>query len=139
VKAQRAGENCKNWRANGERRAVGEKERAGLRRLALTWLREGLAAFRGLKMEAGSGIGIRRVLYIWKNSKDLEGLREPAGLAKLPAAERASWRKFWGEVDALLEKTHLRSQKPPKGGTTNSGKRSPCLPRWRVGLVWLAA
>jgi hypothetical protein len=31
----------------------------------------------------------------------LVGIRDPAELAKLPAAERAAWRTFWSDVETL--------------------------------------
>jgi hypothetical protein len=47
-------------------------------------------------------------LQRWQNNPDLAGLRDAAALEKLSEAERAAWRTFWTEVEAL----RTRSGKP---------------------------
>jgi hypothetical protein len=40
----------------------------------------------------------------WLDDFDLVAVRQPVALAALPEAERAEWRAFWDEVDALLQR-----------------------------------
>jgi hypothetical protein len=40
----------------------------------------------------------------WQNDSDLAGVRDPEALARLPEAERAAWRKLWGDVADLLRR-----------------------------------
>jgi hypothetical protein len=48
-------------------------------------------------------------------SPDLKGIRDDVELAKLPEAERASWRKLWDAVDALLRRaSELGLEQIPK-------------------------
>jgi serine/threonine-protein kinase len=85
---------------------LGEKERAGWRKQALDWLRADLA-LRGKQLKSGppGAVGAaRKALEHWERDSDLAGLRDKGGLAKLPAAERAEWEKFWAEVAALRQK-----------------------------------
>jgi serine/threonine protein kinase/Tfp pilus assembly protein PilF len=79
------------------------EERLRLRRQALTWLRTDVAAYRRLldEMPAKAGPVVRAQMEHWKQEKDLAGVRTPAALAGLPAAERKEWHGLWTEVDAL--------------------------------------
>ena len=45
-----------------------------------------------------------------KGDPDLAGIREEAGLAKLPEDERETWRAFWAEVDAALARAKVGEQ-----------------------------
>jgi hypothetical protein len=80
--------------------------RAGLRRQALGWLKDELAAWSRLldggKPEARAVV--RQSLAHWKDDPDLAGLR-PAELGKLPEGERTAWRNLWSEVEAVLART----------------------------------
>jgi tetratricopeptide (TPR) repeat protein len=86
--------------------ALDAKERSGLRRQALTWLRADLAAWRNLLEKEPEQVqsSVRKTLRDWQRDSDLAGVRDRAALAKLPAAERQEWAKLWGEVAALLAK-----------------------------------
>jgi serine/threonine-protein kinase len=80
------------------------KEKARLRALALGWLAADLALW-SKQLERGKGadhyeVGAR--MRRWQNDADLAGVREPAGLAALPEAERAAWARLWADVRALL-------------------------------------
>jgi hypothetical protein len=44
----------------------------------------------------------RQALLHWQKDTDLAGMRDPAALRKLPAAEQVAWHKLWAQVDALL-------------------------------------
>ena len=47
---------------------------------------------------------VRNALTGWQDDCDLIAVRQPEALASLPEAERADWRSFWDEVDALLQR-----------------------------------
>ena len=47
---------------------------------------------------------VRQSLGHWQRDPDLAGLRDPAGLAKLPPDEPEACRKLWAEVAALLKR-----------------------------------
>jgi hypothetical protein len=46
----------------------------------------------------------QQALRHWQKDSDLAAVRDPKALAKLPAAERQEWTKFWAEVADLLKK-----------------------------------
>jgi tetratricopeptide (TPR) repeat protein len=78
--------------------------RARLRGLALEWLNAERAAWAKV-LDAGNASArpvVQQALQHWKADPDLAGIRSPDALAKLPEAERATWRSLWAEVDALL-------------------------------------
>jgi len=86
-----------------------DKEKARLRGQALVWLKADLAAH--LKQLASKQPHDRdearaRLLH-WRQDTDLVGVRDPAGLAKLPEAERAAWQRLWREVEGALA-THVK-------------------------------
>jgi serine/threonine-protein kinase len=81
-----------------------EADRARLRRQALDWLREELAARRKQLADADAAgrSAAQAKLKRWKEDADLAGVRDAAGLAKLPEAEQAEWKKLWADVTASL-------------------------------------
>jgi serine/threonine-protein kinase len=87
----------------GDAAVLDAPARARLRRQAVAWLRADLGAWaeavdRGPRDRAAA----RRALTHWRTDPDLAGVRDPAELNKLPAAERADWAALWTDVDALL-------------------------------------
>jgi serine/threonine-protein kinase len=92
---------------NGEDDAVSDdKSRADLRRQALTWLKADVAERSRLvpnasPVEAATTLGFLRNTL---SDPDLASVRDPRGLAKLPAAERTEWQAFWAEIQARLAK-----------------------------------
>jgi tetratricopeptide (TPR) repeat protein len=81
------------------------KERAGLRRQALDWLRADLQAWQSL-LEKGPHTNcpvVVRQLAHWLEDTDFNGVRGEKALAGLPEAERADWQKLWQEVEALRQ------------------------------------
>jgi serine/threonine-protein kinase len=93
---------------------LGEPERAGLRRQALTWLRADLALRTGL-FEGGKTVDW--TLAFWQNDPALGGVRDPAALAQLPADEREQWQRLWADVAAL------RAADPVGQGRTHAARR----------------
>jgi serine/threonine-protein kinase len=75
----------------------GEREQAGLRRQALDWLQACLEQRPSL-LKDGKGVW---PLSDWQSNPDLASVREPAALAKLPAAEREQWQRLWAEMAAF--------------------------------------
>jgi hypothetical protein len=72
----------------------------------LDWLRADLRAW-AKRLEAGEAEDrpeAVRILHLWKQDGDLAGTRDEA-LDSLPDYERREWRKFWTDVDALLDAT----------------------------------
>jgi len=51
----------------------------------------------------------------WLQDADLAGVRDDPQLAKLPADEREQWRKLWGEVRTLRDRTAPFKATPPAG------------------------
>jgi hypothetical protein len=84
-----------------------EEERGRRRRQALQWLREDLAYWAKLLdgKTPQAAATVRGKLEHWQRDPDLEGLRDPAGLARLPEAEREAWGQLWADVAILLGRT----------------------------------
>jgi serine/threonine protein kinase/tetratricopeptide (TPR) repeat protein len=111
---------------------VDNRERARLRRQALDWLRPalGLWTARVNQGTAAERAAIQTRLRHWQTDSDLAGIRDQAALAKLPAAERETWRTFWAELAALLARADALNQDaaksvPPKKSPRSGLKRPP--------------
>jgi serine/threonine-protein kinase len=94
----------------GDAAGVPPGQKADLRRQALAWLRADLGGWQQ-RLEAGKPADrelVRKTLAHWRRDPDLAGVRDAAGLAALPEAERLAWHKLWAEVAALLRKAHPR-------------------------------
>jgi tetratricopeptide (TPR) repeat protein len=92
-------------------------ERAALRAKALAWLRTDLALRQ--RQAASSSDAERRVaagdMGHWLGDADLSAVRGPEPLAKLPAAEREEWEKFWADVKATLADARKPAPRPEAG------------------------
>jgi tetratricopeptide (TPR) repeat protein len=81
--------------------------RTKLRRQALEWMRAELAAW-AKEVDAGHSAlrsDTQAALTRWRSGElDLAGVHSPDGLARWPEAERADWRAFWADVDALQKR-----------------------------------
>jgi eukaryotic-like serine/threonine-protein kinase len=83
--------------------------RVKLRLQAVDWLKAELAAWTSvLDRDARAGAQVAKTLRHWKADPDLTSVRDAEELAKLPEAERTSWRALWNEVDRLLTKADSR-------------------------------
>ena len=95
-----------------------EPARARLRKKGLNWLREELAKGRtlvekdpkllpgprGKRHSRADAFSELRQKFVGGSSyRDLNEVRYPEGLAKLPDAEREEWQAFWAEVEALVK------------------------------------
>jgi tetratricopeptide (TPR) repeat protein/predicted Ser/Thr protein kinase len=83
-----------------------EAGRAALRRQALRWLRDDLAA-RAKHLEVANPQELPRLvgeLRRWQLDAALAGVRNAHRLAKLPSAERARWEKLWADVASVQAK-----------------------------------
>jgi len=81
-----------------------DEERSVLHRRALNWLRADLSIYaRWWGNTPAQKAEVVRTLSRWLTDDDLVAVRDPAGLAKLPEADRKRWQLFWAEVDATLD------------------------------------
>jgi hypothetical protein len=88
-----------------------ELERARWRQQALDWLRADLIRWGKLLDDgkADTQAKVRQTMRHWQTDPDLAGVRDPAGLARLPDKERQAWQQFWADVAATLQ----RAATPP--------------------------
>ena len=85
--------------------APDDDAKSGLRAQALGWLKAELIAWDEV-VKTGSGplkAEVGPTLRHWKEDQDLDGVRKPNELAKLPEGEREGWLAFWRDVDALIK------------------------------------
>jgi serine/threonine-protein kinase len=82
-----------------------DAERVRLRRQALDWLRADLKAWGQLldREPEKTRATVQKSLRHWQQDADFAGVRGDA-LAKLPEAERQSWRLLWQDVEQTLKK-----------------------------------
>jgi hypothetical protein len=81
------------------------KERARLRRQALDWLREDLAWWGKAGVgKARTNALVQQKMQNWQSDPDLAGVRDRAGLARLPNEERKQWERLWSDVAVLLRR-----------------------------------
>ena len=81
--------------------------RAELRRRALAWLRDDLAAWTKL-LQDGNAVdrqAVQEMMRHWQTDVDLSGVRHPWSLLRLRDEERRGWQKLWADVDALRQGT----------------------------------
>jgi serine/threonine protein kinase/Flp pilus assembly protein TadD len=80
-------------------------ERVRLRQQALDWLRADLKAWGQLleKEPEKNRATVLNTLRHWRQDTDFAGVRGDS-LAKLPEAERPSWRLLWEDVEQTLKK-----------------------------------
>jgi serine/threonine protein kinase/tetratricopeptide (TPR) repeat protein len=87
----------------GDKPPLDEKEKTRWRKQALDWLRADLSHWtkqaENGKREAKALVSQK--LQHWKTDSDLAGIRDKAALQSLPEAERAAWRDFWANVNAV--------------------------------------
>src|SRR5207245_622231 len=84
---------------NAENEWLGEQERAARCRQALDWLRANVDLASRLQSE---GTVVHWSLTQWQMDPGLATVRDPAKLAKLPAAEREQWQRLWADVAAVI-------------------------------------
>jgi serine/threonine protein kinase/tetratricopeptide (TPR) repeat protein len=85
---------------------LGDKERAGLRKQALEWLRADLDLW-SKHLESGKPQDrklVQEKLRWWQKDTDLAGIRDKDAVAKHPAVEREACQQLWADVAKLLEK-----------------------------------
>jgi serine/threonine-protein kinase len=83
-----------------------ENERARLRQQALEWLRVDVMAGAMLLANAKpeDRARFRQGLQLYQTVPDLACVRDAAELAKLPAAEREAWQKFWADLAEVIQR-----------------------------------
>jgi serine/threonine protein kinase len=97
-----------------------EAERPAYRKQALDFLTADLAAVR--KVAANDPAQGHRFMQVWLADKDLDSVRQPTAVERLPPHERDAWNKLWTEVRVLHDQTAPRSagatRQPGSGGGT---------------------
>ncbi len=86
-------------RQSSEKGRTDESERTRLRLQALGWLRAGLQLAKSLR-DSGERTGWSPAS--WQTDSALASVRDPAELAKFPAAERTQWQLLWADVAAQV-------------------------------------
>ena len=82
-----------------------ESDLNSLRKQARAWLRIDLSAW-AKKIDTGTAadrIQAHRTLSQWQQDAELNRLRDPEALAKLPPAECQEWRALWSELDKRIK------------------------------------
>jgi serine/threonine-protein kinase len=81
-----------------------EVERARLRRQARDWLRAEFARWdkQAQSNQPAERGAVEQIMVDWQTEAALSGVRDAAGLARLPAPERQEWEQFWRDVAALV-------------------------------------
>jgi tetratricopeptide (TPR) repeat protein len=104
-----------------------DKDYLRLRRLALAWLRDDLAAWRKVLEQHGDKArpGAAEQMQHWLSDTDFNGVRGPDALAKLPEAERERWRQLWADVAATLAKAQGKGTPAEKGAPPQQGPKNP--------------
>jgi hypothetical protein len=94
-----------------------DRERARLRKQALTWLRADLAAWgKDLDKDTPQArLVVRQNMQHWQKDPDLAAVRSKEALAKLPEAERKQWQQLWSDVATLLQRAREKKSSPPPG------------------------
>jgi serine/threonine protein kinase/tetratricopeptide (TPR) repeat protein len=84
--------------------ALDEAQRTRWRKQALAWLRKDLGVWaKQLKDRAPEPREeAMHMLWRWREDPDLEAVRGPAALARLPQTERDAWLALWAEVESLV-------------------------------------
>jgi tetratricopeptide (TPR) repeat protein len=79
-----------------------------LRRQALAWLRDDLAAYEKLAgRDEAARQQVRQHLARWRADADLASIRDSDALDRLPDDERRAWHQLWEEFGQLLRKVEL--------------------------------
>jgi tetratricopeptide (TPR) repeat protein/tRNA A-37 threonylcarbamoyl transferase component Bud32 len=87
-----------------------DQDRARLRKQALDWLQDDLAAWTKVAAKGSrqAKAAVRQQIEHWQKDGDLSGVRDKAALANLPKEEREAWTKLWKDVDALLKQVQAK-------------------------------
>jgi tetratricopeptide (TPR) repeat protein len=84
---------------------INDAKRAELRRQALEWVAADLAIYLKHAVEPARRPMALQAIRQLQRSADFACVRDPAGLVKLPDAERTEWQKLWGDVAEILKRT----------------------------------
>lgn len=81
-----------------------------LRMQALRCLQTDLAAYTNLAKNSRAHKGIAQRLTRWQKDPDLESVRDPEQIKRLPRGEAAQWQQLWSDLEALLQE--IRKTRP---------------------------
>ena len=90
--------------------ALGQCERAELRRQAGSWLGADLDAWRRRTIDGNPRDRADEAMCYWQGGAGLVAVRHPWSLLRLPADERRQWQRLWAAVDDLLTKASKAGQ-----------------------------
>jgi superkiller protein 3 len=90
--------------------SLDDKQRGTLRQQAHDWLEAALAYWSKVldKADAPTRAAIAQRMQQWRSDPELAGVRDKGRLARLPEAERTTWRKLWDDVAALRQRAASR-------------------------------
>lgn|SRR5579883_1726171 len=88
-----------------------ETERPAYRKQALDFLTADLAAVR--KVAVKDPAQGHKLMQSWLADKDLDSVRQPAAVERLPTDERDAWNRLWTAVRELRDQTAPRSTGSP--------------------------
>jgi hypothetical protein len=106
-------------------RLLPDKVAHGLRRQALDWLKNDLAAYAKLAERDQPTVkqAVRQRLTHWQQDAALASVRDNSALEKLPHAERAEWEKLWADVAESLKKMQEQKQDSPGNSKAPAGEK----------------
>jgi serine/threonine protein kinase len=87
--------------------------RPAIRKHALEWLSTSLTRWKNAPANRKE---IHDGMKHWLSDPDLAGVPDDQWLGKLPADERERWRKLWGDVQSLRDRTAPAKAAPPPAG-----------------------
>jgi serine/threonine-protein kinase len=81
-------------------RLLPDKVAFRLRRQALDWLKDDLAAYAKVAEPDQPAVkqAVHQRLQHWQQDPDFASIRDPEALARLPEAERQAWQQLWTDV-----------------------------------------
>jgi tetratricopeptide (TPR) repeat protein len=89
-----------------------EAERPAYRKQALDFLTADVAAVR--KVADKDPAQGHKLMQVWLADKDLDSVREPTAVGRLPSDERDAWNRLWTAVRALRDQTPPRRTGSPR-------------------------
>jgi serine/threonine protein kinase/tetratricopeptide (TPR) repeat protein len=97
---------------DGDSARLAEADRVGLRRQALSWLRDELDGYRELldREPAKERSTVAGRMQHWLADADFKSVRGEKALAGLSETERRDWQRLWADVMALYRGTNGAAQ-----------------------------
>jgi tetratricopeptide (TPR) repeat protein len=91
------------WGQGEDASELTDADRRYWRMAALAWMQAEVAKVTKRLADGGEDRAkVEQLLRHWQIDADLSGVRDEAGLEKLPEEERGPWRQLWSEVRGLV-------------------------------------